>query len=84
MWKIYQSTGKSVAYRVYESTSPREKFFEIFREESFDTRMFLEEYYDLLEDKGLEVSKAFAIVDARLRENCSEIVQMNYLFSLLE
>jgi len=84
LWKIYQSSNKSVAQRIFESQNHRETFFEILKTESFDLREFLEEYYDLLGNKSLPVSKAFAKVDSRLRDKCSEVVQMNFLFSLLE
>jgi len=84
LYKIYEQTGRSVAQRVYESENPRATFFEIYRQEAFDVRDFLEEYYDLLGDNSLKYSKAFAKVDARLRMYSSEIIQINYLFSLLE
>lgn len=84
LYKIYEQSGYGVAERVYKSTDPRKTFFDIYRTEAFDTRKFLEDYYELLDNKSLEVSRAFAEVDARLRMYCSEVVQINYLFSLLE
>lgn len=84
LYKIYEQSDKSVAERVFNSKNPRKTFFEIYKTEAFDVRNFLEDYYDLLDDKSLKVSRAFAKIDARLRMNCSEVVQINFLFSLLE
>jgi len=82
LYKVYEMTGRSVAERVFKSSDPRRKFFEIYRTEAFDVRNFLEEYYDLLNDHRL--ARAFAKIDARLRMYASEIVQINYLFTMIE
>lgn len=84
LWKIYEMADKTVAERVFNSDNPRETFFKIYRTEAFDTRKFLEDYYELLEDTSTQVARIFAKVDARLRMYASEVVQINYLFSALE
>jgi len=84
LYEIYEQTGKSVAERVYKSPNPRKTFFDIYRKEAFDTRQFLEEYYELLGEKAIPYSKAFAKIDARLRMYCSDVIQINYLFTMLE
>jgi len=82
--KIYDQAAKSVAERVYESKDPRKTFFEIYKTEAFDTRVFLEEYFFLMGEKGYKYAKEFAKIDNRLRGKASVVVQINYLFTMLE
>ena len=84
LWKIYEENGKSVAERVYKTEHREAEFFKIYKEEAFDVRKFLEEYFILLGDEALPHAREISIIDSRIRDYCSIPIQMSYFFSLFE
>lgn len=77
--KIYMEKDLDLADKVYNADDPKKEFFKTWRSEAVNCRQFLENYYQLVNSN----SKLFAIIDRNIRNGCSEMIQMSYLFDSL-
>lgn len=80
LWKIYETSTKSIAKRVFESENKIDAWANYWKDEGFDNRKFLEDYMGFY--KGNQ-AKLFAKIDSRLRRGCNPMIQMSALFSVL-
>lgn len=80
LYKIFDDSSKQIAEQVYEAPDNLKKFIKIWEKEKFDVRRFLKEYFIL---NQYQKAKTFALVDARLREGCNEMIQITYLMGEL-
>lgn len=79
--KIFDESTKGIAIQVFEASDNLKKFIEFWEKEQFDVRKFLKEYFML---KNYRKPKLFALIDARLRQGCNEMIQITYLMRELE
>lgn len=72
---------QNYAEAVAEAKDMKGKFFGIWKKNRFDERRFLEQ---LFQELDFAHPKTFATVDARLREGCNPMIQLSYLFEMIQ